>query len=117
MTVLEGRDLVKRYRGSEAAVEALRGVDFRLEDGEILGVAGESGSGKSTLLKLVAGLEPPTAGTLLLHGQPLRFRRAKAEYRRQSSASVNVTMRGKAWKRIRKKPRNITVRPWRQDTN
>ena len=90
MTVLEGRGLVKRYRGGEAAVEALRGVDFRLEDGEILGVAGESGSGKSTLLKLVAGLEPPTAGTLLLHGQPLRFRRAKAEYRRLQMVFQNA---------------------------
>ena len=81
MIVLEGKRLEKRYHGQESAVEALRGVDFRLNDGEILGIAGESGSGKSTLLKLVAGLEPPTAGTLALHGQPLRFRRTKDEYR------------------------------------
>ena len=81
MTVLEGKGLEKRYHSRTAAVEALKGVDFRLEDGEILGVAGESGSGKSTLLKLIAGLEPPTAGTLSLHGQPLGFRRTKDEYR------------------------------------
>ena len=81
MTVLEGRGLAKAYRGRRAAIEALRGVDFRLEDGEILGVAGESGSGKSTLLKLVAGLEPPTAGSLLLHGRVLGIRRQRADYR------------------------------------
>ena len=81
MIILEGKELEKRYRGHDAAIEALKGVDFRLDDGEILGIAGESGSGKSTLLKLIAGLEPPTAGTLSLHGKPLRFRRAKGEYR------------------------------------
>ncbi len=81
MIVLEGKGLEKRYHGRNAAIEALKGVDFRLDDGEILGIAGESGSGKSTLLKLIAGLEPPTAGTLSLHGQPLRFRRTKGEYR------------------------------------
>ena len=60
MTVLEGRALSKNYRHQNRVIEALRGVDFTLEDGEILGLAGESGSGKSTLLKLVAGLEPPS---------------------------------------------------------
>ena len=45
MIVLEGRDLAKRYSRPSAAVEALRGVSFHLEAGEILGIAGESGSG------------------------------------------------------------------------
>ena len=81
MIVLEGKGLEKRYHSHDSAIEALKGVDFHLDDGEILGIAGESGSGKSTLLKLIAGLEPPTAGTLALHGQPLRFRRTKGEYR------------------------------------
>ena len=78
---LEGKGLEKRYRGHNTAIEALKGVDFRLDDGEILGIAGESGSGKSTLLRLIAGLEPPTAGVLSLRGQPLRVRRTKDEYR------------------------------------
>ena len=81
MIVLEGRGLAKRYDSRRQATEALRGVDFTLNDGEILGVAGESGSGKSTLLKLVAGLEPPSAGTLLLHGAPMGHRRGREEYR------------------------------------
>ena len=81
MIVLEGKGLEKRYPSRDASIEALKGVDFQLEDGEILGIAGESGSGKSTLLRLIAGLEPPTAGTLALHGRPLGTRRTKEEYR------------------------------------
>ena len=89
MIVLEGRGLTKRYTGRNA-IEALRGVDFTLEDGEILGVAGESGSGKSTLLKLIAGLEPPSAGTLLLNGRPLGHRRSKAEYQAMQMVFQNA---------------------------
>ena len=48
MIVLEGKSLAKRYEQQSTVILALRGVDFRLESGEILGVAGESGSGKST---------------------------------------------------------------------
>lgn len=81
MTVLEGRALSKNYRHQNRVIEALRGVDFTLEDGEILGLAGESGSGKSTLLKLVAGLEPPSEGSILLHGRELSYRRTTEEYR------------------------------------
>ena len=81
MTVLEGKGLAKRYHKQNLVIEALRGVDFHLEDGELLGLAGESGSGKSTLLKLIAGLEPPSAGSLRLHGKDLSYRRTKEDYR------------------------------------
>ena len=81
MTVLEGKALSKRYHHQNRVINALCGVDFILEDGEILGLAGESGSGKSTLLKLVAGLEPPTEGSILLHGKELSPKRTKEDYR------------------------------------
>ena len=81
MSVLEGKGLTKAYRKHKLVIEALRGVDFHLESGEILGLAGESGSGKSTLLKLIAGLEPPSSGLLTLHGRELSFRRTREEYR------------------------------------
>ncbi|MER2150239.1 MAG: dipeptide/oligopeptide/nickel ABC transporter ATP-binding protein [Candidatus Limivicinus sp.] len=81
MSVLEGKGLKKRYQKQNRVIEALRGVDFHLEDGEILGLAGESGSGKSTLLKLIAGLEPPSEGSILLHGRELSTRRTKEDYR------------------------------------
>lgn len=81
MTILEGKNLSKRYSGTRGAVDALQGVDIRLEKGEILGVVGESGSGKSTLLKLLSGLEAPTSGEILLHGKALSPRRTKEDYR------------------------------------
>lgn len=90
MTLLEGKGLAKRYHSQKSEVEALCGVDFRLREGEILGVAGESGSGKSTLLKLIAGLEAPTAGTLLLRGLPLHHRRTKQEYRSMQMVFQNA---------------------------
>jgi ABC-type dipeptide/oligopeptide/nickel transport system ATPase subunit len=81
MTILEGKNLTKRYTVHHAEIHALRGVDFRLEEGEILGVVGESGSGKSTLLKLLSGLEMPSSGQVLLRGRELPKRRAKEDYR------------------------------------
>jgi NitT/TauT family transport system ATP-binding protein len=53
-------------------LEALRGIDMAVEQGEFISVVGPSGCGKTTFLRIVAGLEPATAGTILLDGQPLR---------------------------------------------
>jgi NitT/TauT family transport system ATP-binding protein len=52
-------------------LEALRGIDVSVERGEFISVVGPSGCGKTTFLRIVAGLEPATAGTILLDGQPL----------------------------------------------
>lgn len=90
MNVLEGKGLSKVYHRHNTTIEALRDVDFYLEKGEILGLAGESGSGKSTLLKLIAGLEPPSAGTLTLHGRELSPRRTKEDYRRMQMIFQNA---------------------------
>jgi iron(III) transport system ATP-binding protein len=57
----------KTYPGAGAAV--LHAVSLRLGTGELLALTGESGSGKTTLLRLVAGLEEPDAGTVLLNGR------------------------------------------------
>jgi cell division transport system ATP-binding protein len=56
----------KRYPGG---YEALRDVSARVEPGEMLFVTGHSGAGKSTLLKLVAGIERPTRGSVVINGQ------------------------------------------------
>jgi iron(III) transport system ATP-binding protein len=66
MNVLETRNLSKRY--GSAATLALRDVSLAVRRGEVLAVVGESGSGKTTLLRVVAGLEVPTAGEVLLNG-------------------------------------------------
>ena len=81
MTILEGKNLYKRYRRRDIVVDALSDVSFTLGQGEILGVVGESGSGKSTLLRQISGLETPDSGELLLDGQPLPAKRTKENYR------------------------------------
>src|SRR4051812_31874260 len=68
MYVLETRSLRKSFGEGEAAVEALRGVDLGVQQGEMLAIMGRSGSGKSTLLTLLGGVDVPTSGQVLLEG-------------------------------------------------
>jgi len=62
--VLIARGLHKVYGSGATEVRALDGVDFDLQEGEILVLLGPSGSGKSTLLNVIGGLDPPTSGTV-----------------------------------------------------
>lgn len=66
--VLEGKNLNKCYVDKGRKLQALKGVDFQLKEGEILGIVGESGSGKSTLLRHVSCLERPDEGSLSYKG-------------------------------------------------
>jgi putative ABC transport system ATP-binding protein len=63
--------LRKTFEADSAPVRALRGIDLTIELGEFVAVMGPSGCGKSTLLNLIAGLEAPTAGEVVLAGTPL----------------------------------------------
>ena len=67
-SVLELTDVGKTYP-STPPVDALRGVDLRVEPGEFVAVVGPSGSGKSTLLNLVGALDRPTSGTVRIAGE------------------------------------------------
>ena len=62
--LLAAQGITKNFPG----VVALRDVDLHLGKGEVLAVIGENGAGKSTLMKILAGVQPPDAGTLILDG-------------------------------------------------
>src|SRR3954465_10207320 len=55
------------------STRALAGVDLELRAGEVHGIVGENGAGKSTLMKILAGVQPPTSGQLMVRGAAIQF--------------------------------------------
>lgn len=92
MSMLEVSDLKKVYhpRFGGQSVEALRNVNFAVEEGEFVAVMGESGSGKTTLLNILAALDKPTSGTVKLDGRNLALveERDVAGFRRKNLGFV-----------------------------
>lgn len=87
MTILEVHNLKKVYttRFGGNQVQALRNIQFSVEEGEYVAIMGESGSGKTTLLNILAALDRPTEGEVLLNGKNLVTVREKeiAAFRRE----------------------------------
>jgi putative ABC transport system ATP-binding protein len=69
--MLEARQLTKEYQSGDHRLAVLHDVTFRIPDGAFVAIVGQSGSGKTTLLGLLAGLDVPTRGTVLLDGADL----------------------------------------------
>ncbi|MDY3797192.1 MAG: ABC transporter ATP-binding protein [Agathobacter sp.] len=92
MSILEVNNLKKVYvtRFGGNKVEALTNVNFTVEQGEYVAIMGESGSGKSTLLNILAALDKPTAGRVILDGKDLSTIKdsAVAEFRRNQLGFV-----------------------------
>jgi putative ABC transport system ATP-binding protein len=87
--LIETKDLKKQYRMGSTVVRALDGVTITVSDGEFLALLGRSGSGKSTLLNLIAGLDQPTSGTLLIDGDDLTAMSAE-ELSRHRQQNVGI---------------------------
>ncbi len=92
MSILEVNSLKKVYttRFGSNQVTALRNVSFSVEEGEYVAIMGESGSGKTTLLNILATLDKPTGGSVLLNGKELTKlpERQIAEFRRNNLGFV-----------------------------
>jgi putative ABC transport system ATP-binding protein len=69
--LVEIRDLAKAYRRGSEVIRVFEGVNLEIRDGEFLALMGPSGSGKSTLLNIIAGLDSPTAGSVVVDGQEI----------------------------------------------
>lgn len=92
MTILEVKDLKKTYttRFGGHQVQALKGVTFSVKAGEYVAIMGESGSGKTTLLNILAALDKPTGGSVMLDGRNLAEVKdaALASFRRENLGFV-----------------------------
>jgi len=69
--MIEIRQLTKSLRGGGRRVDILNGIDLTVPTGQFLAITGASGSGKTTLLSLIAGLDAPTSGEILIDGRDI----------------------------------------------
>ncbi len=86
---LEIRDVFKSYTQGGESVPVLQGLNARVETGEVVAVLGQSGSGKSTLLALLAGLDAPSTGTILLRGEAVE-KKSAAELARWRGKNIGI---------------------------
>src|SRR5690606_36626070 len=82
--------LVRIFATDGVEVQALQGLDLRLEAGELVAVVGATGSGKSTLLGILSGLDTPTGGSAVVAGTDLltMSRRERVRYQRHAVGFV-----------------------------
>jgi putative ABC transport system ATP-binding protein len=71
MTIIRCENLIKTYQTGTVTVEALRGIDLGIEEGEMVAIMGPSGCGKTTLLNCLSGIDDATSGRILIEGLDL----------------------------------------------
>src|SRR3954453_2860099 len=69
--IVSAREVSRRYGEGDASVDALRGITLDFPRGAFTAIMGPSGSGKSTLMHILAGLDRPTSGTVVIDGQDI----------------------------------------------
>ena len=69
--VMQATALWKIYASGESTVQAVRGVDVEIKEGEMIAIMGPSGCGKTTLLNVLSGIDEPNAGEVLIDGNPV----------------------------------------------
>ena len=106
MNVIETINLQKHYQIGDNSVLAVDGIDLNVKEGEFVCISGRSGSGKSTLLSLLAGLESPTDGEVILMGEHLETMNEKerGRFRRENIGFVfqayNLLPQFNAWENV-----------------
>src|SRR5436309_11028931 len=70
-SIVSSREVTRRYGEGDAAVDALRGITLDFPAGAFSAIMGPSGSGKSTLMHILAGLDRPTSGTVVIDGRDI----------------------------------------------
>ncbi|HTX71713.1 MAG TPA: ABC transporter ATP-binding protein [Rectinemataceae bacterium] len=78
MVIVELQDVRKVYPLGKVEVEAVKGVSFAIEKGDFISIAGPSGSGKTTILNMIGCVDRPTAGTVIIGGNPTKDLNDKA---------------------------------------
>jgi putative ABC transport system ATP-binding protein len=93
---IQARGLCRTFRNGDATLEALRGVDLTVERGEFVAIMGPSGSGKSTMLHLLAALDRPTEGTVVLGGREVSGL-SRRELARLRNETVGLVSSSSTW--------------------
>ena len=90
MAFVEFKDVSKVYHMGSVEVHAVDGMDFEIEQGELVVIVGPSGAGKTTVLNMLGGMDTPTRGTIMLDGNEISglSERALTQYRRHDIGFV-----------------------------
>ena len=103
MSVVNLNDIRRVYRSGSLAVEALRGIDLEVKEGEFTSIMGPSGSGKSTLMNILGCLDQATSGKYLLNGEDV------STFKRERLANVRNRLIGFVFQNFHLLPRTTAL--------